>query len=134
MLSGVNDQQPTCSVLAGDFNVELTKWCPSDKDKKAGQDIDTFTATSGYIQMMGQPTHIINDKSSCIDLLFTTNSKLLCDVGVEQTTYSKCQHIIYGSLNLNIPLPPPYCKRKFGVTKRQRSGMYTACNFISELE
>ena len=34
---------------------------------------------------------------------------MLCDVGVEQTIYNKCHHnIIYGSLNLNIPLPPPY--------------------------
>ena len=60
VLSGINDQQPTCSVLAGDFNVELTKWCPSDKDNKAGQDIDTFTTTLGYNQMIGQPTYIIN--------------------------------------------------------------------------
>ena len=61
--------------------------------------------------MIGQPTHIINDNSSCIDLLFTTNSKLLSEVGVEQTIYNKCHHnIIYGSLNLKIPLPPPYYK------------------------
>ena len=54
MLSGINDQQPTWSVLAGDFNVELMKWCTNDKDDKAGQDIDTFT-TSGYTKMIGQP-------------------------------------------------------------------------------
>ena len=59
--------------------------------------------------MTGQPTHIINEKSSCIDLLFTTYNKFLCNVGVEQTIYNKCNHnIIYGLLNLNIPLPPPY--------------------------
>ena len=59
--------------------------------------------------MIGQPTHIINVKSSCIDLLFTTNSKLLCDVGVEKTIYNKCHHYNrYGSLDINIPLPPPY--------------------------
>ena len=59
--------------------------------------------------MTGQLTHIINNKSSCINLLFTTNSKLLCDVGVEQTINDKYYHnIMYGSLNLNIPHPPPY--------------------------
>ena len=90
-------------------NNPVSKWCPNDKDSKAWQDTDTFTTTSGYTQMTGQPTHIINDKSSYIDLLFTTNSKLLCDVGVEQTIYNKCHdNIIYRSLNLNIPLPPPY--------------------------
>ena len=34
---------------------------------------------------------------------------MLCDVGVEQTIYDNCHHnITYESLNLNIPLPPPY--------------------------
>ena len=107
VLSGINNQQPTCSILVGDFNAKLLKWCPSDQDIKDGQ--DTFTTTSGYTQIIGQPTHIMNDKSSCIDLLFTANSKLLCDVGVKQTMDDKCHHnIIYGSLNLNIPLPPPF--------------------------
>ena len=51
----------------------------------------------------------LNDKSSCIDFPTTTNSKLLCDVEVEQTIYKKYHHnIIYGSLNLDISLPPPY--------------------------
>ena len=85
----------------------VLKWCPSDKDSKSGQDIDTFTTTLGYTQMIGEPAHIMNDKSSCIDLLFTTNNKLLYDA--EQTVYNKCHHnIIYGSLNLNILLPPSY--------------------------
>ena len=69
VLSGINNQQPTCSILVGDFNAKLPKCCPSDKDSKAGQDIDTFTTTSGYTQMIGQPTHIMNDKSSCIDFI-----------------------------------------------------------------
>ena len=59
--------------------------------------------------MIGQSTHIMNDKSSCINFLFTTNNQFFCDAGVEQTIYNKCYHnIIYGSLNLNIPLPPLY--------------------------
>ena len=72
----------------------------------------------GKTQMIGQPTHITNYKSPCIDLLFTTNStnatnnKLLSDVGVEQIIYNKRHHnIIYGSLNLKIPLPPPYYRK-----------------------
>ena len=42
-------------------------------------------------------------------LAFYHLNKFLCNVGVEQTIYNKCNHnIIYGLLNLNIPLPPPY--------------------------
>ena len=109
MLSSINNQQPTRSILVGDFNAKLSKWCSSDKDNKVGQDIDTLTTTSSYTQSIGQPTHITNDKPPYIDLLFTTNSKWLCDVGAEPTIYNKCHHnIIYVSLNFNIPLPPPY--------------------------
>ena len=60
VLSGITNQQLTCSILVGDFNGILSKWCLSCKDNKAGQDIDTFTTTSGYTQIIGQPTHIIN--------------------------------------------------------------------------
>ena len=62
VLSGINNQQPTCSILVGDFNAKLSKWCPSDNDNKAGKDIDIFTKTVGYTQMIGQLMHIINDK------------------------------------------------------------------------
>ena len=87
VISGINNQQPTCSILVSDFKANLSKRCPSDKYNKAGQHIDTFTTASGYTLMIGEPTHIINDKSSCIDLLFTTNSKLFCHVGVDKTIY-----------------------------------------------
>ena len=42
VLSGINNQQQTCSILVGDFSAKLSKWWPSDKDIKAGQDIDTL--------------------------------------------------------------------------------------------
>ena len=89
-----NNQQPTYSILVGDFNAKLSKWCPSDKDSKVGHNIDTFATILGYTQVIGQPRHIMNNKSSCIDLLFTTNSKLIWDVVVGQTIYNKCHHNI----------------------------------------
>ena len=61
--SSIDDQQPARSILVGDFNAKLSKWCSSDKDTKTGQGIDTFTTTLIYTQMTGQPTDIINDKS-----------------------------------------------------------------------
>ena len=63
--------------LIGDLNATLSKWCPRDKCKKAGQDIDTFTITSGYTQMIKK----YND--AYIALFNINNSKLLSDVGVE---------------------------------------------------
>ena len=45
-LSDINNHQPVYSILVGDFNAKLSKWCPSDKCNKAGKDSD-------YTQMIG---------------------------------------------------------------------------------
>lgn len=42
VLSGINKHQLTCSVLVGNFNANLSKWCLDDKDNETGQDKDTF--------------------------------------------------------------------------------------------
>ena len=82
--------------------------------------------------MTGQPTHIINEKSSCIDLLFTTYNKFLCNVGVEQTIYNKRNHnIIYGLLNLNIPLPPPYYREVWDYKNTDAVCIQRAISFVN---
>ena len=42
VISGINKQQPTFSILINDFNAKSLKLCPSDKDNKAEQYIDTI--------------------------------------------------------------------------------------------
>ena len=65
--------------------------------------------TSGYNQMIDKPTCYINESSSCIDLIFCSNLNRMKNCGVGRSLYEKCHHnIIYGTLNFNLPLPPPY--------------------------
>ena len=52
--------------------------------------------------MIDKLTHYINE-SSCIDLIFSSNVNLTKNCGVKQSLYET-----YGTLNFNIPLPPPY--------------------------
>lgn len=104
VLSGIFKQQKTCSILVDDFNAKLSKQCPSDKDTTTGQAVDTFTTTSSYTQMIDLLMHLIDDKLSCTDMLFTTSSKLLSELDLEPTVYDKCHHVIIVSLNLNIPM------------------------------
>ena len=59
--------------------------------------------------MINKPTHFINELSSCIDLIFSSNTSFVKNCGSELSVYETCHHnIIYGSLNFDIPLPPPY--------------------------
>ena len=59
-------------------------------------------------QVITEPTHILESSPSCIDLIFSNQSKLMTDSGVHPTLHAKCHHqIIYSKLNLKIEYPPP---------------------------
>ena len=88
-----------------------------------------FIVQNYHPKYIRKPKHIM-EKSLCIDLRFTSDSKLLFDVRAEQTIYDKCNHIICRSLNLNIPL---HLQGSLGLQKH-RSDLYTACKFVTELE
>ena len=78
------------------FHAKHSKWCSTDKNNKAGIVLENITSTVS---------------SSCIYLIFASNSTYLT-TGIEQSIYHKCHHnIIYGKLNFDIPLPPPYYRK-----------------------
>ena len=111
VLSNINDNHPTCSILIGYFNAKSSKWCNSDKSNRAGIELDNITTSAGYSQLINEPTHIINKTSSYIDLIFSSDLNVTRNCGIEKTIYEKCHNdIIYGTLNFNVPLPPPYYK------------------------
>ena len=63
----------------------------------------------GFHQLISEPTHILWNSLSCIDLIFTDQPGLVVDSGVHPTLYENCHHqITYCKLNLKIVYPPPY--------------------------
>ena len=75
--------------------------------QKPGIVLENITSTPGYNQTINKPTRFTNVSSSCIDLIFGSNTTYL-NTGTEQSIYDKCHYNIYGKLNFEIPLPPPY--------------------------
>ena len=55
LLTNINNNQPACSILTADFNVECSKCCSSDKNNIAGLEID-ITTTAGYSQLTNKQT------------------------------------------------------------------------------
>ena len=48
---------------------------------------------------------------SCIDLIFCTNQSVISNHGVDVSVFDKCHHnIIYGKINIRVPLPPTYVR------------------------
>ena len=91
LFSNINNFYPTRSIVSVDFNAKCSKWCASDKNNTAGIKLDKITMTSGYNQMIDKPTLYINESSSNIDLILSSNGNLTKKCGVK-----KCHHnIIY---------------------------------------
>ena len=68
-----------------------------------GTQLDYLTSLYRMKQVITEPPHILENSSSCIDLIFSNQSNLIMDSGVHPTLNSKCHHqIIYAKLNLKI--------------------------------
>ena len=59
--------------------------------------------------MIDQSTHCVNGSSFCIDLISTSTTNLVTEIGVDPTLEKICYHnLAFGKINFNTPLPPPF--------------------------
>ena len=108
-LDSVMVNNPFLTAVLGDFNVKTSLWCNNDISTYEGSKIDGVTSQFGIEQIIKEPTHIIGNSSSCIDLIFTNQPNLVMEFGVHSSLHSNCHHhIMFAKLNLKIHYPPPY--------------------------
>ena len=80
--------------------------------------------------MNDTPFYFTNSSSSYIGLLFSSNMNYLT-TEVEQSIYDKCHHnFIYGKLNFDIPLPPPYYRKLWDYKKANIEGIKRAVSIF----
>ena len=79
LLSNINDLNPTSLVEIGDFSARTSKWRSSDKKSFEGRAIHSLTTWAGYTQLIDQPTHVTNNWSPCINLVFASNLNVICN-------------------------------------------------------
>ena len=97
------------TIILGDFNARSSVWWTKDKTTTEGTQIESLTSVHGFHKLISQPTHLLPQSSSCIDLIFTDQPNLIVDSGVHPSLHSNCHHqITHCKLNLNIEYPPPY--------------------------
>ena len=74
-----------------------------------GARLDSLVSTHGFHQLISEPTHILRNLLSCIDLIFTDQPSLVVDSGVHPKLNGNCHYqISYCKLNLKIVYLPPY--------------------------
>ena len=100
---------PNLIFIIGDFNAKLSTWNHDDPDTNEGIEISTITSSYGLTQIINEPTHILPNSSSCIDLLFTNQPNMIIKSGTYSSLHPNCHHqIIYANINFKLFYPPPY--------------------------
>ena len=104
VLCPINARNP-CFVL---ITSDLTEW-PNDQTTTDSNKIDSITTSYGFSQVISDPSHILLNSSSCIDLIFTNHSNLIVENGIHPSLHWNCHHqIVFAKLNLKIERPQLY--------------------------
>ena len=109
----INKENPTVTILTGDFNARSPLFWENDAENREGRVLNNFLMSNNLEELINEPTHIRdNGSQSCIDLICTDQPYIFTETGVLPSLDPHSKHnIIHGSLNFHNPCPPPY-KRK----------------------
>ena len=73
--------------------------------------VSKVTSQLGLHEIANEPTHILPNSSSCIDLIFTSQPNMVIESGIHSSLHSSCHHqIVFAKFNLRICYPPPHSK------------------------
>ena len=105
-------ENPYAVVLSGDFNCRSTQWWDKENENEEGRCFDPLISDLGLHQLINEPTHIIGEHRSCIDLILTNQPNIFLEAGVHPSLHEFCHHqIVYGKLLTRNLAPPPYTRR-----------------------
>ena len=91
---------PFLVTKIGDFNAKSSYWWSGDKTSQEGLQIDSLTSFYGLHQLISQATHVFNNSSSCIDLIFTSQPNLVIQSGVYSSLHNNSHHnIVFAKFN-----------------------------------
>ena len=111
-LSNTNNELPNCWNIAGDFNVPSSNWWKNDATNSAGHELDSSTSSAGYSQNIDKPTHIANN------LIFCTDTNVICKHGVDVSIFDKFHHnIFFYKTDISSALLPVYIHKVWNYNK-----------------
>ena len=82
-------------------------WYCNDNITSQGKALENVKSQFGLHQVIKEPTHILHNSSSCIDLIFASQPNLIIESGVHPSLHPNCHHqLIYAKFNSQIYYPP----------------------------
>ena len=104
-LDKIANKNPYLIVILGDFNAKSSNWYKHDTTIYEGSKINAITSQFGLKQLIQETPHSLNDSSSCIDLIFTSQPNLVMESGVHSPLHQNCHHqLILAKVNLKVDL------------------------------
>ena len=110
IFSSIALENPSFSLVIGDFNAKCTKWWSGGINNACGLELQALSNMLGYSQLIKEPTNFVPNKDpSCIDLIFVNQPNLVVESGVHPSLYNTCHHqIVYAKISFKVILPPSY--------------------------
>ena len=104
-------QSPFLLTAIGDFNAKSSNLYNKDKTSFEGNAVEKVFLQLELHQIINEPTHILPNSSSCIDLIFTSKPNMVIETGIHSSLHSSChRQIVFSKFNLKICYPPPYSR------------------------
>ena len=98
-VENIQAKKPNCIIFTDDFNCRTQQWWSGDIEDPHGTALDDLIQSKNLSQLTDEPTHIINDSSSCIDLIITSQLFLFVEHGIHPSLFENChQEIVHGKL------------------------------------
>ena len=117
----IRNQDPVFTILLGCFNARSNRWWIYNITDKNGTQIESIISLCDISQPISQSTHILQNSSSWIDLIFKDQPNLVINSEEKAPLHENCHHqITYTKLNLQIMYPPPIRKACLRLQKCQR--------------
>ena len=127
ILSKTASSSSLFTIILGGFNARSYPCGKKDKTTAEGTHLEALTSLRNFHQLISEPTHMLPQSNSCIDLIFTDQPNLVVNCGTHPSLNSECHHqITHSKVNLNIEYPPPYGRlvwdyRKANIESIQKS-------------
>ena len=124
------NSNPFLTTVIGDFHAKSKNWSEGDRSTIKGSKIEFLTSPFGPSQIIKEPTHILENSSSCIDLIFTTQPNMVLESGVHHSLHQNCHHQIFVKFNLKVYYAPPYERTIFHYSQANVDHIQQAINLF----
>ena len=92
------------------YHCRSTQECHIENNE--GKLFEPLMSDNGLHQLITEPTHLLGDPKSCIDLIFTDHPNLIIDSGVHPSLHERRHHqIVYDKLSVSNVALPPYTRK-----------------------